>query len=448
MTGADCDVAVVGAGIAGLACAVELLERGADVRVVEAAERAGGPVESVRIGELLVERGPSTVRATPELEALAARASVPLVEARRAAPYLVANGRLVALPPSPAALLSGELLPLRALASLLGEPFRPRGASPRTVVEFVRERFGADIAARFADVLTLGVYGTSADRIGFEAAFPALAESVARHGSLARAGVARLFRPRRERAPRRRIISTPHGLAALPAALAARLGDRLELAAPLVGLRRREGGFDLSLGGARARELRARRVVLAIPPARAASLVDDDECARLLSAYESTPQTLAAFAIHEAACRERWSGFGFLVPSRERLPLLGALFPTALFPERAPASTLLVTVFAGPALAQASDAGIAKEIMPVLRRLLGAQREPQLLDVARHREGIVRYDPEHPARTCRLRERLRALGGPLLAGYGYDGVAFGAAAASGLAAARELSGEGPAPAPR
>ena len=59
-----------------------------------------------------------------------------------------------------------------------------------------------------------------------------------------------------------------------------------------------------------------------------------------------------------------------------------------------------------------------------------------LLDVARYPEGIPLYDVEHPERTRALRERLRAEGGPTLCGVGYDGVAFAAAAASGIAAAR------------
>ena len=93
-------------------------------------------------------------------------------------------------------------------------------------------------------------------------------------------------------------------------------------------------------------------------------------------------------------------------PSRERLPLLGCLFPSNLFPDRAPRGALLLSVFAAPALHGASDAALARELAPALKHLLGAAREPVLLDVARYPEGIPLYDVEHRARTRALRERL------------------------------------------
>src|SRR5258706_315548 len=95
-------------------------------------------------------------------------------------------------------------------------------------------------------------------------------------------------------------------------------------------------------------------------------------------------------------------------------------------------------VFPTPSLPAASAAALARELAPVLKRLLGAVREPLLLDVARYPEGIPLYDVDHAERTRALRTALRDAGGPTPCGAGYVGVAFSAAAASGVAAAREL----------
>ncbi len=431
------EVAVVGAGIAGLACATDLAAAGRDVLVLEAAPRAGGAAESARRGGLLWERGPSTVRATPELERLAAGVGIGLVPARRGAPCLVSDGRIVRLPPRLADLLAGRPLPLSGLASLLLEPLRPRyRPGPRSVEQVVRERLGPAAAERIADALTLGVWGAPSDEVGFEAAFPALAEGLARHGSFARMALARAFERGAPRAPRAPIVSTPDGLEALPAALAKSLGSRLRLGCAAQSLERRAGGGYLLRTPAGPVEARA--VVLATPAAHARTLVADDVAASLLAGARSLPQTIAIFALDDADCAARWDAFGFLAPRRERLPLLGALFSSALFPGRAPAGTLLLSGFAAPALRGGSDLEIARAAAPVLTRLLGAAREPELVDVARHPEGIPLYDPGHPARIAAARARLAARGGPILAGCAYDGVAFGAAAASGVAAARAL----------
>src|SRR5262249_14833517 len=103
------DAVVVGAGIAGLACATELARRGREVLVLEAAARAGGPAETLRSGAYLLERGPNTVRANPALLALIAHAGLTPVEARRAPPAFVSDGKVVVLPPGMGALLAGDV---------------------------------------------------------------------------------------------------------------------------------------------------------------------------------------------------------------------------------------------------------------------------------------------------------------------------------------------------
>jgi oxygen-dependent protoporphyrinogen oxidase len=432
------ETVVVGAGIAGLACATELVASGrGDLLVLEASARAGGPAETARIGEYLVELGPTTVRANPALLELIGRAGLTPIAARRAAPAFVSDGAIVSLPPSLGALLAGDVLPWSVLLSLLAEPFRPVRAGPRSVRELVAQRLGAGAADRLADLMTLGVYGTTAESVGFESAFPALAESLERAGGRFASMLLRgLFA--RGGATRMAVISTEVGLGGLCHRLAAGLGARLRTGARVARARRSGDGFELEVGPA-GEKLACRRLVLAVPPAAAARVLESPRVTALLEQYRAVPQVLAAFALEEPACAERWNGLGFLVPPRERLPLLGCLFPGNLFPGRAPKGALLLSVFAARALHAATDAALARELAPVLKRLLGAAREPVLLAVTRYPEGIPLYDVDHAERTRALRAALAESRGPTLCGVGYDGVAFGAAAASGVAAARALA---------
>ncbi len=430
---------VVGAGIAGLACATELVARGVgDVLVLEAAPRAGGAAETVVRGEYTIERGPNTVRGNAALEALSGSAGLSLVEARRAQPYVVSGGALVPIPPSLRTLLSGSFLPWSGVAALLAEPLRPVRAGPKSVRALVEERFGAALADRFADLLTLGIYGTSADHVGFESAFPELAAMLERAGGrFAKLALQRLgARSAAPKAPTRRgVVSTARGLGGLCDALASRLGERLRLSTPVLRARGRTGEFELETGGSAATKLRCRQLVLAIPGAAAARALELPGATASLERYRAVPQVLVTFALEDGACASRWPGLGFLVPSRERLPLLGCLFPSNLFDGRAPRGALLLSVFAAPALREATNADLSRELAPVLRRLLGSAREPALLDVARYPEGIPLYDVDHRSRTRELKALLEAAHGPILCGVGYDGVAFAAAAQSGIAAA-------------
>jgi oxygen-dependent protoporphyrinogen oxidase len=432
------DVAIVGGGIAGLACAWELVGAGLqDVLVLEAAERCGGPLESVRRGDWLLERGPTTARGTPELARLFACAGLEPLEGRRAAPLVVSGGRLVRLPPGPRELLRGDWLPLSALLSICLEPLRRARAGPRSVHEFVAERFGRAVALHVADLLTLGSFGAPAEKVGFESAFPELAgeleHAAGRLGLLAlRRGIAR---PRR--GARAALVSTRDGLAPLALQLARGLGERVRTSTPVRRVRACAHGFELECGSDAAR-IGARCAVLALPPAPLAAVLDSPQAGGLLEAFPSTPQTLAQFALEDRACAERWTGLGFLAPTREKLPLLGCLFPANLFPGRAPQGAMLLSVFVGPALQRTSEGELARELAPVLEHLLGSARVPELLDVARHPAGIPLYDPGHGARLRALRELAAQQPGLYLAGWGYDGIGVGAAAASGVRAARAI----------
>lgn len=53
----NCDVVVVGGGLAGLTCARRLAARGADVHVLEASDDVGGRVRTDEVGGFLIDRG-------------------------------------------------------------------------------------------------------------------------------------------------------------------------------------------------------------------------------------------------------------------------------------------------------------------------------------------------------------------------------------------------------
>ena len=434
------EVAIVGAGIAGLVCARELVANGLDdLIVLEGAERCGGPIESARRGAWLLERGPTTVRSTPQLEALFRSAGLEPVRGRRAAPLVASAGKLHALLPRPAELLSGAWLPYSAVLSACAEPFRRSRTGPRSVQGFVAERFGRELALRAADLLTLGSFGAPADEVGFESAFPDLAAALERAGG--RLGLLALRRmlSREPRMPRAPLMSTAEGLGPLPTRLAQELGERVRTAARVERVRAVGAGFELECKGVGMRSLSVRRLVLALPPEQVAPLLELPG-ARALAACRSTPQTLVHFGLVDRDCAERWTGLGFLAPTHERLPMLGCLFPSNLFPGRAPAGSLLLCTFAAPALQGASESVLVRELAPVLARLLESRREPELLDVARHAPGIPLYDRGHAERV----RELRSAAAPArlqFAGWGYDGIGLAAAAASGARAARALLAE-------
>ena len=81
MSGTDCDVIVIGAGISGLAAALELEDAGLKVRVLEAKDRTGGRIHSMRQLGPNAEAGATYIGAGySRFMTLAERYSIPLID--------------------------------------------------------------------------------------------------------------------------------------------------------------------------------------------------------------------------------------------------------------------------------------------------------------------------------------------------------------------------------
>ncbi len=90
------DTLIVGAGIAGLACARSLAEQGHRVCVVEAADRVGGRILTRRLGDQILELGAEFVHGRPpELLALIVQAGLTVCE-RTGSQLSFDDGRLTA----------------------------------------------------------------------------------------------------------------------------------------------------------------------------------------------------------------------------------------------------------------------------------------------------------------------------------------------------------------
>jgi oxygen-dependent protoporphyrinogen oxidase len=120
-------VAVIGAGISGLACAYRLQQFGLEVPVFESNSAAGGMIDSVEKDGMLFEAGAQSFQGTPELLALIRELGLEaqLQKADPRAPrYVLLHGRLRKIPMSPQALLASTLLNPVSRWKIASEPFK------------------------------------------------------------------------------------------------------------------------------------------------------------------------------------------------------------------------------------------------------------------------------------------------------------------------------------
>lgn len=461
-------VLVVGAGLSGLAAGFDLARGGADVRVLEAGDRAGGVVGTIERDGFRFEEGPNTVQASSEDfrricgdlgigKRLIATASTANER------YLFHRGRLRRLPTSPLGFLFSSVLSVRARFRAGTEPFRrwsppPEAAGEPDMAAFVTERLGREAARVLAGAFVRGVYAAELGELGARSAFPRMWKACEEHGGLVRgflaAGRHELHGLPGPRFPRTALLSFPEGLRELVDALASALGSRLETRCAIVGLERSSSGWRARTAAGDA--IQADHVVLAVPAPVAAellsSIVAEGFPLDSLRGIAHASVTLVHLGLDDREVPSLPRGFGYLVPPRPESEdrgdwggeprALGSIFASNLFPGRAPEGCIAVSSFyASEDVEELDEPALVRTACEDLARALRMPREPKprTFDVRRWKDVIPRYAPGHAERmkgiTSALSEGSRGLH---LAGSYVAGVSVDQVIARGRAVAAEI----------
>lgn len=437
----NADVIVVGGGISGLASAWGLQQQGASVLVLEAGAQAGGCISTARERGCLLESGPnSALETTPlisaMLDALGISGERMPASPRSRNRYVVRNGQLHALPLSALAFLSSPLFSARAKLRLLREPFLSRGSADaeESVAAFVRRRLGDEFLDYAINPFVGGVYAGDPQALSIGAAFPRLRELEQRYGSLIRGQLFGAIARRRD--PEKSKQSAPMftfraGMQTLTDALARRL-NRVEFGREVTGIAVDGEQYELETVSAGVRSVyRARAVVLAIPAWAAATLMAPlaADAAAALAGIPYPPVAVVHSTYRHGAIAHALDGFGMLVPQVENRRILGTIFSSSLFAERAPEGRHLLTTFIGgarqPALARLDEAEIAGIAQAEHAALLGASATPEFVKVRRWARAIPQYNIGHAARISRVEQAERALPGLFFCANYRGGVSIG-----------------------
>lgn len=413
------DVAVVGAGFAGLAAASALAACGHAVTVVEQATEVGGKARRLEAAGALVDVGPTLLVEAGPLEALDAMAppSTPIAsELVRLDPGLVAifpGGRRLALwedrarlDADLAALGPGarddweRLLDLGARAARLADRFRARGDVPglRGLVQFL-----APGEVRLSDVTPFLRYPSLGSLVRATVRTPALQRLLA-HG-------ARFLGLEADRAPAlavlvpylmatRGVLHAAGGLSGLAGRLrqlATGLGTAWHLGEPVTGLEVRGDrvhAIRLAGGG----RLGVDAVVAAVDPAVVARWLPGSGLGARIARRPATLAARVAWWVVEGTAPDA-APHTLLFPDDPGTEPLYVALPTAVEPGLARSGTTVVYALVhGPAGAPATPA-LAEELR---RRLVAAGQWPG----GRVRAAGVSGGGE-PCYGCALRPGLR-----------------------------------------
>lgn len=487
-------VVVVGGGIGGLAAALGLLRRAADVdvTVLEGSPAVGGKLLRGEVAGRTVDLGAeSMLNRRPEAVDLAREVGLEsaIVYPAEVSAAIWTRGRLARLP---AGLMGVPADPIAAARSgVLSWPGALRAAAERwlparplrgdvSVGRLVEQRLGPEVRDRLVEPLLGGVYAGHADELSLHATVPQLASGYAAHHSLTRAAAELTPKPGREAdtedeadsdharkggIPNDGATGPPSRSEPVFAGLSGGVGQLAERAADLVQQRggvvrtsamvrelHRDGsGWRLVAGPARAPEtIRADAVVVAVPAVPASRLLRGTApaAARALGTIEYASMAIVTLALPgstatDARVAAGLAGLsGFLVPPVDGRGIKAATFSSLKW-DWVGTDPFVLRCSIGrhrdERALQRDDAELVDIAMEDLHEAVGLHGPLVDATVTRWGGGLPQYTVGHLDRVARIRAAVAEVPGLAVCGAAYDGVGIPAVIASAEQAATQVT---------
>ncbi|CAN1273321.1 Protoporphyrinogen oxidase 2 [Linum perenne] len=387
-------VAVVGAGISGLAAAYKLKSNGYDVTVFEAEGRAGGKLRSVSQDGFIWDVGANTMtesdmEVTTLLDQLGVRETqqFPISQNKR---YIARNGMPVLVPTNPIALITSSILSTKSKFQIILEPFLWKKNDPsktfdayaaESVGEFFHRHFGEEVVNYLIDPIVAGTSGGDPESLSVQHSFPELWNLENRFGSIIAGAIQAKLSAKKDRAGDKKGSGKKkqHGSFSYFGGMQT-LADRLCKEIEKDELRL--GSKVLSLAySCDSKSTSANWSVSLASKADKPSPVSPYDA--VIMTVEYLPLSVMITTFKKENVKRPLEGFGVLIPSKEQqngLKTLGTLFSSMMFPDRAPNDHYLYTTFVGGSrnkeLAKASTNDLKQIVTSDLRQLLGVEGEP------------------------------------------------------------------------
>lgn len=441
-------VLVIGGGISGLSTAWLLDKRAReagmniDLCLLEQEQQPGGKIKSVREEGFLCEWGPNGfLDSKPQtLELCAALGITDRLHrsndnARKR--YIFTGGELHRLPENGPSFLKSRLLSWPGKLRLLGEPFaaNPPG-SDESLAAFGRRRLGAEALQKLIAPMASGIFAGDPETMSLVSCFPRIAELEREYGGLFVAMLALAKKKKQERkegkisssaaGPGGTLTSFKEGIQFLTDTLAAQLGGRVRTGVAVAAVTRAGDGWEVRTTGGET--LQADLVISAAPAFAAAGMLEGVDAAlvEILRQIPYSTLNVVCCGFKKEGLGHPLDGFGYLVPKEEGRTVLGTLWDSSMFEERAPGGMALLRSMAGgacrPELMELPEAELLQRVRDDLQAAMGISQAPCFSRIIRHQQAIPQYTVGHGKRLEAIEGRLSSLPGLLLTGNAFKGV--------------------------
>ena len=433
------DVVILGAGLTGLTAAHYLHKMGANFVVLETQNRVGGVIRSIKEGDFLLENGPNTgvvgnTTVVELFEDLSQLCELELASNQVNKRYILKNSKWEHLPLGLSDAIKTPLFTFKDKLRVLAEPFRPAGRDPHeNLASFVKRRLGVSFLNYAIDPFIIGVYAGDPNYLIPKYALPKLYDLEQKYGSLIGGAIKKGFEKKtpQEQKVNKKVFSFSGGLGALTNALHQSAGIEnfnLGIENPVVS--KFDAGFIVSyydMDG-ESRTIHAKKVISTL----GAFVLEytfpfiDTAAIQKINSLHYTKVIEISIGWKQWEGR-KLDGFGGLIPSLENRDILGVLFMSSLFTNRAPKEGALLSIFMGGVrrqdLIQLSDDEIKSIVEKECMELLELDKfQPDIFKITRHNYAIPQYGIESGERFATINELEKLYPGLQIGGNLRNGI--------------------------
>ena len=430
-------IVIIGGGISGLSLAYFLSEMSPslDITVFESESKAGGKIWTERADGFLCEGGVNGfLDNRPRTLDLAAKLGLSPVRSNDSARkrYIYSDGKLRMLPESPVSFFSSNLLSLYGRLRILGEIVVPKWiGNDETLADFARRRLGREAFEKLIDPMASGIYAGDPEKMSLKSCFPRIYNLEEKYGSLIRA----LLKLKHEAkktgkkvgpGPGGILTSFYDGMEAFIIAFKSFLGDRLRTDSKVVSIDKEGDVYTVFLSNNS--KIMAENVVLATPAHATAEIVKDfnKKLSSVIGEIPYPPVSVVCLGYVKSKMRQSLDGFGFLVPKRENRSILGTLWDSSIFPNRAPEGYVLLRSMLGGARAvetalQDTDK-LANAVIDEMEKIMDIRVQPDFIRVYVHEKGIPQYVLGHGKKLEVIDAIIDSHKGFYITGNSYRGI--------------------------
>lgn len=390
-------IAVLGGGISGLSTAWYLKKKGFEVTLFEAKEDTGGVIRSEPNQYSVFDFGPNTIRdRTGSISGMIAdlglEDEVLYMSEGSKTRFIVRNGELKKIKQNPISFLFSDVLSWKGKKELFSEPIRKslNSDADESIGSFLERRIGKEAVDYLADPFFSGIYAGDIYSLSKNKLIGKLSDFEQEYGSISKG----FLKSRKKKSSfKPKVISFKKGVQQLTEALTERLGDSI-LHEEVKSLQILQSNFKVTTAD---HEYIFDKVVSCLPAyvLKEVLKTDDQKLENSLSEVNYSPMLSTQLVFKKEDLNLPENGFGLLVPRKENIRLLGAIWKSNIFPDQTEDEYVHVNLMTGGShdikVIDQDISDIEKEVIEEFSAIMNVKGDAEMVSSKLWKKAIPQF---------------------------------------------------------